>query len=125
MDQKDGKVDGVEEGERRIKAGDGAPREPHDPVTSVVDLPRHSPPASDQEPSATLGVEVFEVSNFWRVRVPSERVFLAVGAAEDHEAEAVEQTDRNHLPVLEPRTVLHQVPGLQNAMTAPIKRASA
>lgn len=62
-----------------------------DPVTEIVDVTSNTPPAGDEKLAARLGLNVLEVCDAGVFGVRAEGVLLAVGRAEDEEAEADER----------------------------------
>eukprot|EP00968_Pinguiococcus_pyrenoidosus_P028319 scaffold7766_cov277-Pinguiococcus_pyrenoidosus.AAC.3 len=88
--QEDAEVDGVEVRDDVLGAAEKAPREAHEPVACVVDLPCHAPPATDEKLPAPLRRQRLEVRNLRTAGIPSKRVLLAICSAEDRVA--------HHLP---------------------------
>eukprot|EP00754_Rhynchopus_humris_P025004 Rhum_TRINITY_DN14924_c30_g1::Rhum_TRINITY_DN14924_c30_g1_i1::g.129208::m.129208 len=115
VDEQDREVDRVEVCDNRAEAGGERPAETVEPVSGVVDLAGHAPPAGDQQ----LLVRVvcghrLQVRHRRAVRVAPERILLRVGQAEHTEAQQVEEDENEgrHLRG-EVRVVVHQVPCLQ------------
>lgn len=93
VEQQDGKVNGVKVGDRGVESGRKAPRQPHEPVAQVVDVPCDAPIARGHETGAGSGFDVFDVLETGVVGVVAERVLLVVGAAEQGEPEELHGDD--------------------------------
>ena len=95
MKQKDGKVDRVEVGDRRVKQAGQGPGERHEYIADIVEVSGPSPKSGEQELGAVLGFEVFGLfaPNFGVFWIASELIFLVVDGSEDRESEDVESDD--------------------------------
>mmetsp|Transcript_18439 Transcript_18439/g.69773 ORF Transcript_18439/g.69773 Transcript_18439/m.69773 type:complete len:394 (-) Transcript_18439:86-1267(-) len=111
--QEDAEVDGVEVRDDVLGAAEKAPREAHEPVACVVDLPCHAPPATDEKLPAPLRRQRLEVRNLRTAGIPSKRVLLAICSAEDRVAHHLEQNYCGQRIGRQLRVAIYQVSRLQ------------
>lgn len=84
-----------------------------DPIAKVIDVAGNTPPTCGEKLAASLGLNVFEMSNAWVAGVGAEDILLAVGGSKDEETKTDERAGDEKPNGAERARINRQVPSLK------------
>ena len=106
-------IDGVKVRDRGLEPRGKTPRQTHQPISSVVDVPGEAPPPGNDQFGTAFGAQGLEVGDGRVVGVAAERVLLAVAAAEGPVAQCFQGDDATYAPPGQGHVVHREITGLR------------